>query len=295
MIRLKQQNRTSGKNTVFPGEPIIKKHKSHQGLSAFAPFRAGANKGRKSLTLIENRSFSPAYKIIVSLLLCLALVNLWGQSKDDCLAGILAWEEQIYQKKYTSDEEAGSIAYRIITTDWEGQILHSKVRLYRSQTNLHFFSEQADVIQDSQEMYLVLHAQKTILRNNAPEEGVQQGFSDEFLAMREAFIKQSELISCGPAAGSADVRTVAIKAPEDPDGLILIDRMIYRYDTRNKKLLSTTIHYLDAYKVKTIEIQYDRLDLKTGYDFGKRAASRLFQPNGQLKEQYQNYRLIDNR
>lgn len=217
------------------------------------------------------------------------------QATSNCLDDILAWEEQVYKLDLEQPNAIFGLHYSVLTEDWDGKVVRSRVKVYRSQEEVHFFSEQADIYQDKDHVFLVLHPQKLILWNDAPEEMAAGGFDEEFMAIRRSFFEESTVEVCGPAAGEPSVKVAVVKAVEDLTGTVLINRMKYRYDTQHKKLLSTEISYKPQYKVKRIVVTYEGLYPHAQYDFGGAAWKHVLKPDGNPLAKFSNYQLMDNR
>lgn len=224
--------------------------------------------------------------LLASTVLCRA------QLAESCLEDILSWESKVYEAQFEDPTEILELRYSILTEDWEGKVVRSKVQIYRSQGKVHFFSQQADIYQDTEHVFLVLHPQQLIILNDSPEAITKSGFDDDFLEMRKSFFEESKLEEC---RSEANLKIARLKVQEDPSGIILIDRMAYRFDTRQQKLLTTEITYKPAYKVKRIMVHYDELSTKAQYDFGEAAWQHVLNLDGSPITQFKKYQLMDNR
>lgn len=218
----------------------------------------------------------------------------FAQQNEVCVKDILALEEQIYGKKYAEGEKPLHLDYDIKTTDWEDHSVNSNVKIYRGHNNMHFFSNQAKVYQDDKDIVMVMKAQKMILRENSSEKIVNDGMGDEFVQVKKNFLTTCEVLKCENSATDKSLKIVELKAKNDMNGALYIDKMIYVYNPTTKKLIKSFISYKKGYKVKTIEINYNKLELMSTYKFNS-AKKYVLDKKGKPLAKYSTFELVDNR
>ncbi|MEK7255809.1 MAG: hypothetical protein AAB316_13750 [Bacteroidota bacterium] len=230
--------------------------------------------------------------LLPALLGCLALP---GQSGGDCIREVLELERKIEGHDFAQNPRVVFLNYTMRTTDWEESAAVSEVRIYRQQMKVHFFSKQADVFQDEKEVLLVLHDQRTIIRNSLNAEILNAGIATGLAELRAAFLEAGKVVKCAKDPAQAGVKILEVKASEDFHEDLLIESIRYRYDLAKGKILSTFIFYEEDYKVKKIEIAYNELNFNANYEMSQDARKYVLDKNGKPKGKYAGYAVMDNR
>ncbi|HEY9084003.1 MAG TPA: hypothetical protein VIN73_11765 [Vicingaceae bacterium] len=228
--------------------------------------------------------------LLFSLIFCVGFI----QQNSDCINEILKLEEKIYAKKYTEKDKPTFLSYSLKTIDWENKTVNVDVKMYRAYNNMHFFSNQTDIYQNEKEMIMVLKLQKLIVLENSNEEIMAKGLNEDFLAVKRNFLNQCELVSCAAIDSDKEVKRVELKVNDDMNGALFIDKMIYKYKPASKEILSNSTFYKKGYKVKQIDIKYNKLDLEHTYKFNN-PKRYVMDAKENLLSKYAGYELIDNR
>ena len=229
------------------------------------------------------------YAINILLIILLTIASIVN-AQHICIEEVLELEEALYSKKYVEGEQPVYLNYNIKNTDWEGKIVNSNVKIYRDYQNLHFFSKEVTIYQDNEDVLMVLNNQKVVMREKAPKDLTKKGHSDEFIELRKKFLTSCEVVSC---TEEKSIKTLILKSKNDMNGALFINKMIYTYDKNAQKVLSTAIYYNKGYKLKEIVINYNEIDMKSTYKFGKSRQYVLDKKNGLLAK-YKGFELIDN-
>jgi len=233
-------------------------------------------------------------KSLIPLLICFIFCVGFIQQNSDCINEILKLEEKIYTKKYTEKDKPSFLSYSLKTIDWENKTVNVDVKMYRAHNNLHFFSTQTDIYQNEKEMVMVLKLQKLIVLENSNEEIMAKGLNEDFIKVKRNFLNQCELVSCAALDTDKEVKKVELKVKDDMNGALFIDKMIYNYKPTSGEIVSNSTFYKKGYKVKQIDIKYNKLDLDYIYKFNN-PKKYVMDAKENLLSKYAGYEVIDNR
>lgn len=235
------------------------------------------------------------YFLIVGLLLVLFVQRTVAQdSKSACIDEVIALENEVYSTKFAEGNKAAFIHYKVKSEDWDGEIIQAEVKMYRNASKMHFFSDQVDIYTDKTETFLVLKPQKLIMATTTNEDKSNALLTDDFLKFRNKFLKYCEVQYCSVVDSINGIKQLKLKVKEDLEGIIDIETMTYKYDTKNKKVLSTTVVYSSSYKLKKMTINYIKFSGSLTYTFLK-SKSYILSSKGKLLDKFKNYEFIDDR
>ncbi len=184
------------------------------------------------------------------------------------------------------------LKYNVRVTDWEDETTLSNVNLYKNETHLHFFSEQANVYQDLTEAVVILPQQKIAFLSDMDKSLANFKMSDAFFQLRKGFLDSCQILQCGTKLGS--VKTLVLKPRLEEDGALKITKLSYEYDLATKTVLQIKVEYNDEYKLKQMVITYKEFKVLDTYPFAK-CTSYLLDKKGQVLAKYKDYELEDNR
>jgi len=235
---------------------------------------------------------NPINKHIVLLILFLYQTILFGQEGKYCLDFVREIEDQFY--KIDLDNNTVYLHYYSEVTDWENAIVKSDVKIYKNKEKLVFYSDKADIFKDLKEMLLVLRDQKTILRNGAPKDIDNIGYSTEFNDLRTEFFKACVVTNCSKTEKDS-IWKLVLKAPVDPTGILFIDKIVYEYNISDRKILSTYVEFRKDYKMKSMRISYLEFDPKSDFKFKNESYKYVFDGSKKAYGKYLGYNIIDNR
>lgn len=225
------------------------------------------------------------------LLLLLQNSTVFSQNMKDCLKEVVDFEEKInYRKDTLLNKKNMFISYSVKVTDWENNITVSNVKIYKNEEYMHFFSEQANIYQDSKEVVMILPIQKMAIISSTTKELNNTKISDAFFEMRRKFIDSCEIIRCD-IAGSKKTLELKVKKHQDSNNIIGI---IYEYDIELGKILFVKISYNQDYKVKTVQINYKDFVMDSNYQYSS-SRRYMVDRNGKLLSKLNGYELVDNR
>lgn len=126
---------------------------------------------------------------VIRLILFLLVVNMQGyaQNRQTCVDAILQIEDE--QRKVVSNEEdVLFVHYTVNTTDWENQVVNSEVKVYKGKEHMHFFSDQATIYQDKNNVFMILPMQKIVIISNTKKEVYNQRLSNDFYELKREFM-----------------------------------------------------------------------------------------------------------
>ncbi len=218
------------------------------------------------------------------------------QSQDGkaCLEELLEIEEKNSIKNYKGGSDVFHLNYSVSTTDWDNHTVNSNVKVYKSSSNMHFFSEQGIIYQDEEELYMVLPMQKVVMISSTNKEAFNTQIGDDFYAFRKKFLDSCEVVSCNVQDKNTDIKTLSLKVSNKPKEAIHIIKMVYRYNTKTQKIISVTTYYDKKYKVKKVVMRFNKVSLTANYKFNK-SKKYVFGNKGVLLSKYANYEVVDNR
>lgn len=216
-----------------------------------------------------------------------------GEDKA-CLEAVIAYENKLLAQDWNENGKPTFISYKVRSEDWENNIIESEVKMYRNKTNLHFFSDQVNIYTDQNETFMVLKAQKMVMASTTPKTIVNTGMSDEFLIFRTKFLRTCEIESYSMIDSVKGIQQVKLKLGKEMEGMLDIKSMTYKFDSKNKKVISTAIVYESSYKLKKMTITYRDFKPTVEYSFLK-ARKYVLNGNGSLLEKYKGYEFFDDR
>lgn len=209
-----------------------------------------------------------------------------------CVRDILAYEDALYGD--LDEEKTTYVNYKTTAIDWDDHLASSEVKVYKNKNNVHFFSKEGNLFRDNDEMFLVLMNQKLIVADQLTEEIKATSTNNDFIELRKSFLLNSQLVFCKITDSINGIKQLKLRIHEDLEGIIEIEEMLYTYNTKTKKIISSTVWYSDNYKIKKMSIKY--LDFKRESDYKFKKASRyVLAGNNKLLGKYSTFELVDNR
>ncbi len=210
---------------------------------------------------------------------------------DACIQDVLNIEKENLSLNKAQSGKTIYLNYTVKSTDWEGKVVASEVKIYSNNDRVDFFSDQANMYRDEINSIIFLKPQKVIIVNGLPQ-NEQKKYTDEFVELRMALLKSCEVIKCKPLPNT--LRVLELKIKEKLGGKLKVDRMIYTYNTKTKKILKCVTYYDKEFKVQKMVMEYLALDFNTNYKFTKSAKRYVLTSKDQLLSKYKGYELIDN-
>jgi hypothetical protein len=231
-------------------------------------------------------------KAKVFLLLLSTGIAAMAQNGKQCIDAVLKLEENT-ARDFT-DENVVYMNYSVKTTDWEGQIVSSEVKVYKGKDNTHFFSDQATIYQDKKDVYMVLPAQKLVIVNSTKKELYDQRLSDDFYELKKELLDSCEVLKCDSSSQTPGLKILELKSKGNLGPEVKVNRMIYEYNVVTKKIERASLFFNDDYKIKQIVVTYKDTNKHSKYVFGN-TRKQVLDNSGQLLSKYKGYQLIDNR
>ncbi len=220
--------------------------------------------------------------------------SFYSQNINACKTELQKIEEKNSIKNIKDENSVFYLNYKVRTTDWDNQTVDSNVKVYKGKGNLYFFSEQGQMFQDEKDFFLILPIQKVVIMNSTNKEMASAKFGNDFFQFRKGFIDSCEVVRCETPPQTPDIKILEMKVKDDLGGKIHVKKMIYKYNVKTEKIISTVSEYSKDYKVKKIEMVFNEVDLNNDYKFGK-ARKMVLDRNGRLLAKYKGYELVDDR
>ena len=192
---------------------------------------------------------------------------------------------------------AGSVHfenYKVINTDWEGNVVVSNIKLYKQNNYMHFFSEQGKIFRDETEVYTVLPMQKLVVLSTTNEKMNMARLGQDFFNYRKDFFDSCEVVSCIGYQQNPSQKILELKVKKNALGGINITKMIYHYDQKNLTINKLIVFYDKRYKIQKVEVVINEISSVTNYKFA-RARKYVMDKKGNLNAPYKGYTLMDNR
>ncbi len=231
--------------------------------------------------------------VLITLLLAIGSSTLFAQVDSLlCVKEIIAYEDALYQQ--INNENTVYVNYKTTAIDWEKNSASSEVKLYKDRENVHFFSEEGNLYKDAEQMFLVLPTQKLIVADKVTEDMASTGYNDEFVKMRERFLLSSELVNCTITDSVKGIKEVTLRVKEELEGIVEIEEMTYKYNTQQKKIMTSTVLYSNNYKIRRLTTSYLDFNPNSTYKF-KKSNRYILASNNKLLSKYNGFELIDNR
>lgn len=219
----------------------------------------------------------------------------FAQNNKECVAEVLKIEEQnTYNKAVQNPSAVFYMNYMVSTTDWDNQTVNSNVKICKQNEFVHFFSEQGQIYQDGKESYCVLPIQRVVIMSTMDENLKNFTVGDNFYEFRKTFFDSCQVVRCEVVSQKPLTKILELKVLKDFEGMINIERIIYKYDVQSSKLLSVTTYYNKKYKVKKIDITINEINNNYTYTFNK-ARRYVLDKNGKILPKYNGYEIVDNR
>jgi len=218
----------------------------------------------------------------------------YAQKNNECITELLKIEEKNSIKNFKEEDKVFYLNYVVTTTDWEDQVIVSNVKVYKGKDNMHFFSEQGQIFQDDNDVFVVLPIQKIIIVNATNKELNNVRLGNDFYQFRKSFLDSCEVTKCEVSLKNPEVKTLELKVHHDMGGLLHIVKMSYKYNTKTEKIISTVTTYNKDYKVKRVEMIFNEINLSYDYKFNK-ARRQVLDKSGRLLPKFKGYELMDDR
>jgi hypothetical protein len=208
-----------------------------------------------------------------------------------CIQDVLDIEKKAFAVNDTESNNTIYLNYSVKSTDWDGKVVASSVKIYRHNDQVNFFSDQANMYLDDKNSIIFLKPQKVIIVNGLPQNNKNE-YTDELVKLRIELLKSCEILGCKQLPNN--IRVLEIKIKEKLGGKWKVDRMIYTYNSDTKKILKCVTYYDKEFKVKKMVMEYLALDFNNDYKFAKSAKKYVLTSKDQLLSKYKGYELIDN-
>lgn len=229
--------------------------------------------------------------ILVTLLLLLQQHISIAQNNRECLKEVIALEEKVNFRNDSSIKDKNIfISYAVRVTDWDNQVTVSNAKIYRNDEFMHFFSEQANIYQDTKEVVMIMPQQRMAVISSTTKELNNTKINDAFFQMRRKFLDSCEIVRCD-LVGAKKVLELKVKKADRTNN---ITSMVYEYDLEKGKIESVKVNYNADYKIKQLQITYKEFSLNSTYQFAN-ARKYLVDKNGKLLAKLSGYELVDNR
>lgn len=216
------------------------------------------------------------------------------ETLSPCIIEVMDLEKELFRKDLGQEDKAAFIHYKVRTEDQLGEVVSSEVKMYKNVNNMHFFSDQVNIYTDKSESFMVIKAQKLIMGSMTPPNSMGSGFSDDFLGFKAKFMKTCEVQSCLLIDSLQGIKEVTLVINKENKEVLSINSMIYKYSTKDHKIISTIVNYSKPYKLKTMAIYYIDFQPISTYTFSK-ARKYILGSKGKLVENYKGYEFIDDR
>ncbi|MDI9341687.1 MAG: hypothetical protein QM534_14040 [Sediminibacterium sp.] len=229
----------------------------------------------------------------LTLLLALLPLGFYAQQTDACvkeLKQISASEERL-----DSVNTGGTfhMKYMVEVTDHEGQRMVSNVTVYKNETCLHLFSEQARLYRDADEALLVLPMQKVaFLSDMGQDKTAESKYADYKEFLRNSFLDSCKVISCETDAEGT--KTLIMEVADEKYEGVYIKRITYVFNPLSKVLKSTKTEYSDDYKLKEMKVTYKETERVPNYVFND-CKSYFFDKKNKRLAKYSDYEFEDYR
>jgi hypothetical protein len=239
------------------------------------------------------KNYSIRISALVSFVFLLNIV-LQAQADRKCIEEILLFEDSNNLRNDSTVKNKNIyISYMVKVTDWEDMVTVSNVKIYKDENNMHFFSEQANLIQDQKEVLIVLPSQRILILNSTDKKLNNQRLNQEFFAIRKEFLDSCEVVKCENRDENNKVAVLKIR-PEKTSPAIKIRTITYEYNTSEKKITSVTVDYTADYRIKQLYMNYKDMSLASTYSFMP-LKSYYMDKKGNVLPKYKDYELVDNR
>lgn len=223
------------------------------------------------------------------LCICLALSPAFAQTKDACIDEVLSYETMGKPEADSVSSTGTYFSYALRVTNWDDEITLSNIKMYKKGKYMNFFSEQATIYTDENEVMIIMPEQKVIIINSIDKEK-KSAINDNFYELRKEFIDSCDVVKC--EAKNATTKILVLKARQQ--GLLAIEDMTYEYNPVEKKIISIKINYAKNYKLKQMVMIYKEYDGASTYKFS--AVKKYYSDrHGNVNDTYKGFEIVDNR
>lgn len=231
-------------------------------------------------------------KIVTVSLLCFLPV-LIGAQVEPCLKALEEIETAMLQRRLQT-ATTWVLQYNLETEDWEGAKNKQAILWYQKGSNIHFFSDQADLIQDQKDLFIALHQERVLIQQEAGADLSKTGVSTDFLSWRRQYLNQCRIEQCTAVAGKKNIKEMSLVPINAPEG-VDIEKMNFVLALDKMSILETEVAFRSTYALKRLRIKFQHAFDEVVHDFGSTAKIYVLNPNGKPKGKYTGYRLINNR
>lgn len=225
------------------------------------------------------------------------LTGLWqtlaAAQQSPCLQALEDIETAMLQRRLQTGS-AWLLQYTMETEDWEGGREKQAVAWYQQGSNIHFFSARADLIQDKKDLFIALHTERVLIRQEAGTDLAKNGVSTDFLSWRRQYLNQCRVNQCAVPEGKKNIRTMSLIPLNAPEG-VEIREMYFVLAQDKKSILETAVDFRPGYALKRLRVIFQHVFDAVAYDFGDTAKTYVLSAAGKPKGKYAGYSLIDNR
>ncbi len=216
---------------------------------------------------------------------------LCAQTNNDCLKEIATLEEKINVAKDSSlINNTIALSYSVRVTNWEDEVTVSNIKVYKKDTYMHFFTEQANIYQDANEVVMILPIQKMAIISSTSKDITKNKLGDAFYEMKKQFMDSCEVVRC-EMVGSKKILELKVVKPQYNVNII---NMVYEYDVAQGKILTVKVNYNEDYKIKQMITTYKDFNTNSTYQFAS-ARKYIADKSGKPLAKLAGYEFVDNR
>ncbi len=174
------------------------------------------------------------------------------------------------------------------TTQREVAIVVGRERLQLKSATMDFY-------QNTEHSVVIAHASRAIIIAPSTQEAQLQRNTDVFAQQQLALFNAVERAELGsyPNANGGTIKHLVLHLDCAGQALYNCDRMDFHYDANSLKVVRTVMHYNNHKELQQQAYDFTLLEYNSPTRFDAAPLEQIYGANGQLRQQYQDYQLIN--
>lgn len=238
------------------------------------------------------------YILIISFFFSMILTKVHAQGDyAECRKVLKEYVKKISLVNYPSGTQVYymdmDIAYKIRNT--ENPELKMHVEVLMSKDQLSYNSNYVSVFQDEKDAFMVLHAQKTILRSKGGKSEDRELNKSRLTIFQDTIIDLSKIKQCTNIKQEGkDVMMIELEPNEYAKKTYFVKSLKFYYDPIEKALKKISIFYTDEYKMEECTVSYNKVNYNYKGWSSRSAYDKVLSKTGQPVAKFKNYKIVDN-
>lgn len=225
----------------------------------------------------------------------LASFALVAQNPDDCKQMIKRVYQQLENQYSTRGEGVFYLEYtsKILLPEEKDWVI-TNVKVYSNQAKSYLVSNEVAVYEDQHTSLSIIPSNKIIYLRDFVQDPMKENRLKELAFFQDSMLIHSEVSFCQTLNNGN--KKIQLNLTKSGKKLFHAESASFTLDLKSNTLKQVEINYLSDYKIREMILVFNEVD--DNYHTTLLSAplmSQIYEPNGNLKEQYRGYRIYDSR